>query len=1318
MSGSSPLAAQTNPSATRSFNTAEVAPGGSVTVTISLSNVTGNLGVVTETLPSDFAYVSSSLDAAQVSTSGQDVTFTTLGGDDNPFTYNVTASSSVGTHVFDGELAAGGSTFDVVGQDEVEVSASAPPPVTPDPGDGSLSVSSAVDDFGLYLTVSGENSDNPNSKSITLSGSGGVFSGGGDAKAYTAMTTAPSKVGLALAGDYGTAPTNGAVAAWWDSLSDSDKIANLNLDVDQTNGDNDTCDISLCTANAGTSAFGGGDTIRDYAAATGTDQLMITQAFHWDLLSGQEMYNAAHAYGDDSPADYKKAFRGLDADERAAVERFYTAGILERGSGNTLTVTAGDGSDSDGDGRADNVGSSMVVVKVADSDGPDLTDSAHAVGDMFEVSVMYHPLDDIGAITLTAADSSVVVSGGSVTISDTTSGTIATVTAGVSRAAWQQLINYSLDNGSGLAYNIDGGNGTSNEADLVIKAGSSASNASFTVVANEEGRSANRSTLAVSVAVASGNMAPVFDDSALDAATAGVTILEFMAGGTVTSSGLPINFGASASDSDNQVLSYSIAPMNKGLMIDSATGVVSVDNGTGVAHSDGSSVEYTVTVSDGTLSDSYSFSAAITTNMATANTDDDRVTSATTAAVTVGSATEGVPQDGRNVPVVDLAGLLNPVHDVSALTIQITAPTGLPFTLDGTELQLASVPDARPSYVLTYSSVVITFDDGYDGDGPDLTLTLSVTVHVAEPPTVGAIQRAIDIDENESGVLADTANLYDAMGSGVTPYYHYTAGTGSGMIGDNGQSDFSVDTGTGEVTLDMAQDYEDGVNSHTLTIFVRDGDEVGSILSVINIAVSEGDVNEAPVFMASAPSSLGVAENAQPGTTVGDPITADDQDAGDSTSYSISESSVPFSVDSYGQISVSGALDLTASPYTVTLVATDSGGMTDEHELSITVGDINDPPKFDPPAQTTASIPENTAAGTVVATYNATDVDGSDTLEGIHYELRDADDLKNFDIMVETSSDGEIMGKLVVKDGANLDVDADGAATSYTVEVNVKDADDADSELVIVITVTDVNDNAPMFTMESVTVTSIRENDPRGTAIGRYIATDGDLTAPNNEVTYSIDNKSFHIDSSTGMLTVLESLDFESGTPCTTCVFKVTATDDGDPTMTDTLDVTLIVQNAEDSVSTFTVSKANPVPGVSMGAPDSALADTKTGMYGIPERPSDQPATEGSAPVNFVETDWASWDTVLRIAVTSQSPNAECGVAVANQNNNQCVYLDVESDSAGNKLRLAAYRSATQENLFVAAVMVVEKDPTDDGDDSDGDRNNRFTRTRAAEWYG
>ena len=134
-------------------------------------------------------------------------------------------------------------------------------------------------------------------------------------------------------------------------------------------------------------------------------------------------------------------------------------------------------------------------------------------------------------------------------------------------------------------------------------------------------------------------------------------------------------------------------------------------------------------------------------------------------------------------------------------------------------------------------------------------------------------------------------------------------------------------------------------------------------------------------------------------------------------------------------------------------------------------------------------------------------------------------------------------------------------------------------------------------------------------------------------------------------------------------------------------------------MSTFKISKANPVPGVSMGNPDSALADTKTGMYGIYERPSDQPATEGSAPMNFVEADWANWGTVIRVEVTAESPDDECG------NGNQCVYIDVDSDSAGNELRLAAYRSAMQENRFITAVMLVEDDPTDDGDGSDGDRN-------------
>ena len=89
------------PSATRSFNSATVAPGETVTVTIQAANY-GQAGGVTETLPSGFSYVSSSLSASQVNESGQNVRFTLQG--DTSFTYTVTASSTPGPYDFSGTL--------------------------------------------------------------------------------------------------------------------------------------------------------------------------------------------------------------------------------------------------------------------------------------------------------------------------------------------------------------------------------------------------------------------------------------------------------------------------------------------------------------------------------------------------------------------------------------------------------------------------------------------------------------------------------------------------------------------------------------------------------------------------------------------------------------------------------------------------------------------------------------------------------------------------------------------------------------------------------------------------------------------------------------------------------------------------------------------------------------------------------------------------------------------------------------------------------------------------------------------------------------
>ena len=852
------------------------------------------------------------------------------------------------------------------------------------------------------------------------------------------------------------------------------------------------------------------------------------------------------------------------------------------------------------------------------------------------------------------------------------------------------------------------------------------------------------------------------------------TIYENIKGAGLVSAGTAVgDASAGITNPDGDKLTYS--EDSDLFAIDSGTGAVTVgpndigDDMSGPQH-------FHITVSDGVTANNVVLEATVTV-------DANAPVTAKSSDLPSG-VTKAADSDTYTVTTPELAGTVNGYHildvaDLVNLDLDADGNTEMPeYTPsvrtaplnvgDDGRLLLTHVPRQFQDGVEdeALDSITVEIDDGYN---PSITITINVVLNVKEKPDQITPSLSASIDENMTGevqaalkTLDATGNdtlgrlialINDVEGDGDGVEYKHTGGTNGGEPGAD--AIFSVDGETGAISLDTAQD-ADTISAMPSVVLQVERDSDGADLGVVFVAITINDVNEAPMFMAGAPGSLNVEENAQPGTMVGDAITATDQD-GDSITYSIKESGTPFSVDSAsGQISVSGSLDLDDSPYSVTLAATDDGtpAMMTAHALSITVGDVNDPPKFDQPAQTTASIYENASAGTVVATYNATDVDGSDMLEGIHYELRDADDLKNFDIMTETVG-GQIMGKLVVKEGANLDVDADGAATSYTVEVNVKDADDADSELVIEISVMDVNDNAPMFATNNSVIITVVENAARGTALtsaiasgGMYAAMDADLTAPNNMVTYSIDSKSFHIDSSTGLLTVLESLDADSGTPCgdAGCHFKITAMDGGDPSMTDTLDVTVNVSNAEDSVSTFKISKANPVPGVSMGNPDSALADTKKGgdeylwdlldcagmldlvnstdrgtyckmwdglgaaaMAAVSaalgnneapyESPYDQPATEGSAPMNFVEADWANWGTVVRVEVTAESPDDDCG------NGNQCVYIDVASDSAGNDLRLAAYRSANQENRFITAVMLVEGNPTDDGDGADGDRN-------------
>ena len=472
---------------------------------------------------------------------------------------------------------------------------------------------------------------------------------------------------------------------------------------------------------------------------------------------------------------------------------------------------------------------------------------------------------------------------------------------------------------------------------------------------------------------------------------------------------------------------------------------------------------------------------------------------------------------------------------------------------------------------------------------------------------------------------------------------------------------------------------------------------------LISVRVAITDVNESPALAAIAGVPW-VYETAQIGDAVVEKPAAQDGPAatdlpisisandpeGATLTYSISSTGkVPIAVDSStGALTVSGALDKeTAGGHTFTVKAADPAGNSDEMEITVHVLNANETPQFTSPTGDDAvtTIPENTGNALVIFTFTATDEDRDD----LAFTLREG---QSRDLFVIENTKSEIVGgdevwsgELHVKSGVTLDFEDAGYDPRVHVEAN--DPEGLNATLLLTVNLSNVNDNDPVFdTLPAATSLSVPENTARGFMLANYSASDAD----GDSVSYSLgggDAKSFQI-SDTGDLMTLESLDADRQVPCGAdgCAVTVIASD-GERSASASVRIT--VTALEDSVSTLGVTKGNPVPGTESGHPSTALAGTKTtASSAVPERPSDMPNTGAAygvtAPVNFVEADWANWGTILRIEVTAESPAIGCG------NGNQCVVVDVNSDSADTSIKLEAYRSGSQENKFVAALMLVE----------------------------
>ena len=146
---------------------------------------------------------------------------------------------------------------------------------------------------------------------------------------------------------------------------------------------------------------------------------------------------------------------------------------------------------------------------------------------------------------------------------------------------------------------------------------------------------------------------------------------------------------------------------------------------------------------------------------------------------------------------------------------------------------------------------------------------------------------------------------------------------------------------------------------------------------------SDGINNRPPVFGNSTYQRT-VEENAAAGVNVGLPITADEPDAGDTVTYSITAGdTAEFTVDQTGQLKVADGALLnfeTRSGYQVTLQATDVPGATTGAQVNITLEDVNEAPVFPNGPQTRSSQPSFQVGRELGDPIAAQDEDANDRL--------------------------------------------------------------------------------------------------------------------------------------------------------------------------------------------------------------------------------------------------------------------------------------------------------------------------------------------------
>uniref|UniRef100_A0A8C1V3G6 FAT atypical cadherin 3b n=1 Tax=Cyprinus carpio TaxID=7962 RepID=A0A8C1V3G6_CYPCA len=430
--------------------------------------------------------------------------------------------------------------------------------------------------------------------------------------------------------------------------------------------------------------------------------------------------------------------------------------------------------------------------------------------------------------------------------------------------------------------------------------------------------------------------------------------------------------------------------------------------------------------------------------------------------------------------------------------------------------------------------------------------TALVTVLVREAIDSGLLfsQTSYSSSVLENSVNITTVSIVNAVGNRLNEPLKYT------LL--NAGRHFTIHPTSGVIqTTGVSFDREKQELYELVVEASREYDQLR--VARVTVRVEVEDVNDnAPEFL-GLPYYAAVQVDADPGSSIFQVSVTDlDKGINGDVYYELKEDHPHFEVNNLtGELTLKKAFDADLSnvEYPLVVLARDAGypSLFTVVELPVTV--VNKAmPVFDKSFYC-ISVREDIAESTPILCINATSPEG----QNIIYTIVEGDPSFQFDIGFDSG---------VISVIYPLDYE-----TTPYYRLTIRSTDTltgARSEVDVDIVVVDVNDNGPAFRNVSYT-TTLPENSMIGSSVIQLWATDKD-SEKNSVISYQIlsdgfnSTDYFHIDSTSGLVLTARLLDYEL-TPSFS--FIVRATDNGFPSQSSEVTVTVLVSDVNDNPPSF-----------------------------------------------------------------------------------------------------------------------------------------------------